>query len=144
MYVMIIGVLWLAFRNWRHWRDMAVVSIGSALVARFGVAEIIRHFYYHPRPYWVLGNVHLLLSKELESSFPSGHTIFVFALATCVYLYNKKLGKWYLWAAALVGFARVFAGVHWPYDIVGGVVLGILTALVCDWIFRKYKHKFGL
>jgi len=144
MYVMVLVVLYFVFKNYRRWRDMAIVSLGSAVVARFVVAEIIKRLYNHPRPYWILTNVHLLLAKETESSFPSGHTIFVFALATGVYLYHKTLGKWLLAAAALVGIARVYAGVHWPYDIIFGAILGILTALVCDKFFKKYKHKFGL
>lgn len=143
-YLMTFGVLVMAAHRYPKWRDMAIVSIGSAAVARLVVGEIIKRLYYHPRPYWVLDNVRLLLAKELESSFPSGHTIFVFALATGVYLYNKKIGKWYFALAGLVGFARVFVGVHWPYDIIGGIVLGIPTALACDWAYRKYKHRLGL
>ena len=144
MYAMILVVLVYAIWNYRCWRDMVLVAIGSALVARFVVASGIRYFYYHARPYWILADSHLLLARETESSFPSGHTIFVFALATGVYLYNKKAGRWFYIFACLVGFARVFAGVHWPYDIVAGAILGILVALVCDWVFRKYKHVVGL
>lgn len=144
MYVMIFVVLVYAIWNYKKYRDMALIAIGSAIVARFGVAEFIRHFYLHARPYWVLTNVHLLLARETESSFPSGHTIFMFALATGVYQYNKKAGWWFYASALLIGFARVFAGVHWPYDIVAGAVLGVLTAFVCGWIFRKFKHVVGL
>jgi len=144
LYVMILAILVYVIWNYRAWRDMALVAIGSAIIARFGVATLIRHFYYHARPYWVLTNTHLLLARETESSFPSGHTIFIFALATGVYQYNKKAGKWFFALACLVGFSRIFAGVHWSYDVVVGAILGILTALVCDWIFSKYKHIFGL
>jgi len=143
-YVMILVVLVYAIWNYRRWLDMALVAIGSAIVARFGVAELIRHFYYHARPYWVLTDMRLLLPRETVSSFPSGHTIFMFALATGVYKYNKKVGWWFYASAILVGFARVFAGVHWPYDIVAGAILGVLVALICDWVFRKYKHIVGL
>ncbi len=144
MYVMILVVLVYAIWGYRRWRDMALVAIGSAIVARFGLTTLIRYFYYHPRPYLVITQTHLLLARETESSFPSGHTIFTFALATGVYRYNKKAGLWFYVSACLVGFARVYAGVHWPYDIVAGAVLGIFTAMICDWIFRKYKHVIGL
>ncbi len=143
LYVMILVVLIYVIWNYRRYRDMAIVAIGSAIVARFGVATLIRHFYYHLRPYWVIAQTHLLLARETESSFPSGHTIFVFALATGVYQYNKKAGLWFYVLASLVGFSRIFAGVHWPYDVVAGAVLGILTAFACGWLFKKYKHKFG-
>lgn len=142
MYVMIAIVLVYAIWGYRKWRDMALVAIGSALVARFGVATLIRHFYYHARPYWILTQTHLLLAREIQSSFPSGHTIFMFALATGVYLYNKKAGWWFYASACLIGFARVFAGVHWPYDILAGAVLGVLTALACSWIYKSYIKKY--
>ena len=144
MYVMILVVLVYVIWNYKLWRDMALVAIGSALVARFGVTELIRFFYYHARPYWVLTQTNLLSARETVSSFPSGHTIFMFALATGVYQYNKKAGWWFYASACLVGFARIFVGVHWPYDIVAGAVFGILTALVCGWVFKKYKHVAGL
>ncbi len=84
------------------------------------------------------------MGREADSSFPSGHAIFVFALATGVYYYNKTLGRWLFAASVLVGVSRIFVGVHWPYDIVAGAVLGIATAWACNEIFKKYKHRFGL
>jgi len=144
MYVIVLAVLIYAIWDYKKWRDLAIVAIGSALVARFGVATLIRHFYYHLRPYWLLPQTHLLLARETESSFPSGHTIFVFALATGVYRYNKKAGICFYILAGLVGLSRIFAGVHWPYDVVAGAVLGILTAFICDRMFRRYKHVIGL
>jgi len=143
-YVLILGVVIYFVADRRRWQDMAIISIGSAIIARFGLTTIIRWSYYHPRPYWVLQNVHLLLAKETEASFPSGHTIFAFALAMGVYLYNKKLGRWYFIAAGLIGVARVFVGAHWPFDIVAGAALGILVTYVCNWVYQKYKHNFGL
>ncbi len=144
MYALILGVAFELLRNYKRWRNMAVVSISSALIARFGVIPVIRWFYSELRPYQVLSQVNLLVAKEVEASFPSGHTVFSFALATGVYLYNKKAGWYYLFLAALIGFARVFTGVHWPYDIIGGMVIGVGTALVCDRLYRKYKNRRGL
>ncbi|HZZ99366.1 MAG TPA: phosphatase PAP2 family protein [Candidatus Paceibacterota bacterium] len=138
--VVVVLLIWLRrhYLKTNRWRDLALVSIASAVIGRLIVAEPFKLLYYHPRPYWVLSNVHLLLARETESSFPSGHTIFMFALAAGVYLYNKKAGWWFFGAAVLVGFARVFVGVHWPYDIIGGAVLGIPTALACNWLYKKY------
>ncbi|MBP9822458.1 MAG: phosphatase PAP2 family protein [Candidatus Pacebacteria bacterium] len=141
MYVMILAVVVYVIIDYKRWRDMAIVSVGSALVARFVVASGIRMFYYHARPYWVLAQTHMLITPEKTSSFPSGHTIFVFSLAMAVYQYNKKVGNWFFLAAILVGFSRIFAGAHWPYDIVAGAVLGVLTAIVCVWGFKKYVIK---
>lgn len=140
MWLMVVVLLIMLARNYNRWRNLVLVSFVSAIVARGLIASIIKYFYSHPRPYWVLTETHLLLSREVQSSFPSGHAIFVFALATGVYLYNKKWGSWYILLSCLVGFSRIFVGVHWPYDIVAGAILGILIALVCNWVLRKYKY----
>src|SRR3990167_8760064 len=66
----------------------------------------------------VLENVNQLINHETTGSMPSGHASFYFALATGVCLYNKKAGYIYLILAGLMGFARIFSGVHWPLDII--------------------------
>jgi undecaprenyl-diphosphatase len=114
------------------------VALAGAGIARIFVAESIRLFYHHPRPFIALGVPHLL--TETSYSFPSGHTIFLFALATGVYFVNRRFG-YFLYAAGLVvGLARVAAGVHYPSDIIGGIILGIATGYVVATIWRAiYK-----
>lgn len=109
--------------------QMGVVGFVGALVARFGVAEIIRFFYHRPRPFVYHSVDRLLL--ESSYSFPSGHTIFFFALAAAVYHYNRKTGNWFFVGAVLIGVSRIIAGVHYPSDILAGAVLGVLTSYIC-------------
>ncbi len=139
-YLLIAFVVGVFLINKTKYQNMVVVALGSAIVARFGLVALIRFFYYHPRPFLVLQNIHQLMNHEMESSFPSGHAAFYFALANGVYLYNKKAGLAYLALAGLMGFARVFVGVHWPFDILAGAVLGIVTAVLCNELWRKYKN----
>ena len=122
---------WLrrALLEFSYYKKMIFLAFGSAIVSRFVFVELIRFFYYHPRPFAVINNVNQLINHETTSSFPSGHATFYFALATGVYLYNKKAGWLYLALAGLVSFARVFSGVHWPLDILAGALLGVFTAV---------------
>ncbi len=142
-YVLIVLILGAFLIDRNKYRDMAVVSLGSGLVARFGFVALIRYFYYHPRPFLILQEVHLLIAKDMESSFPSGHASFFFALAMGVYLYNKKSGLIFLATAGLIGFARIFVGIHWPLDILTGAVLGIITAIICNELWRRYKDRLS-
>ena len=132
-------------KNWRtrltdggkkEMRRMVWVSAISAIVARGVVVELIRFFYHRPRPISVDAVHHLVMNTEW--SFPSGHASFFFALSTGVYLYNKKLGIIFYLVSLLMGIARIFIGVHWPSDILGGILLGIVTALIVQKISERY------
>ena len=130
IYALLLWFVYLVARAaWREeWRSVQTYcrAVISALVARFVVAEAIRFFYHHPRPFVALG-LHSLFN-ETSYSFPSGHAIFLFALSTGVYMANKRQGRIFYFASFIICLARIAAGVHYPSDILGGMILGILTA----------------
>lgn len=108
----------------------------STLVARFGITELIRFFYHRPRPFTALSDVHQLLTNGAWS-FPSGHAAFFFAMATAIYFYNKKWGIGFFIATILITVSRVIAGIHYPSDIIGGALIGIIIAYLTFSITRK-------
>lgn len=131
-YIIILGVLFLAWRRPNKFKTL-LLTIGSAILARVVFVELIRYFFYNPRPYLVLEKVNILMNHETSSSFPSGHATFYFAMAMGVYFFNKKSGWIYFALAGLLGFARIFVSIHWPLDILAGVALGIFTAYIMRW-----------
>lgn len=134
-YLVIVALVALVFFSIYSWREI-VVAGAAGLIARFGVTELIRSFYHHPRPFVVLPNVHQLFA-ESSWSFPSGHATFFFALATVLYCYNKRWGSGFFIAAMLIALARVVAGVHYPADIVGGAFIGTIVGYGTVWVARK-------
>ena len=121
------------------------VTIIAITVARFGVAEFIRFLYHRPRPFLTL-QVHKLLSSgwfysDTEWSFPSGHSAFFFAMATAIYLYNKKWGSVFFTAAILMNISRIIAGVHYPSDILGGAIIGVVIGYIIFYFAEKIKPK---
>lgn len=130
-YVLILLVFVLFWKK-SYFKKVVFTSLGSALAARFVFVSLIRYFFYSPRPFLVLENVHQLMNHELESSFPSGHASFYFALAMGVYLYNKKAGRVYFVLVGLLSFARIFVSIHWPLDILTGAILGIAAAVLVN------------
>jgi undecaprenyl-diphosphatase len=101
-----------------------ILTIGGSYV----VAQVIHYFYHHLRPLFALPIQHLL--TESSYSFPSGHTIIIFGMATAAWVYAKPLAYFLYISGLIVGVARIMAGVHYPLDILGGIILGIATGLV--------------
>lgn len=116
------------------WELLSVAAI-SSIIARVGVTELIRYFYHRPRPFTALDTPSLF--TDTAWSFPSGHATFFFAIATAVYLYNKKWGIAFFTATILLTVSRVIAGVHYPSDILGGAVIGIAVAYVTFYLVRR-------
>jgi undecaprenyl-diphosphatase len=130
-------------------RLMVLAALVAALVARFGVATSFYHFFIRLRPF-ASGVVNQLVSYNgARSSFPSGHASFFFALATAVYLYNKKFylernqwaGACFLIMATLISLARVYVGVHYPSDILAGAIIGILVGWLACYLLNLYQNK---
>ena len=71
-----------------------------------------------------------LIARDMVGSFPSGHSAFYFALAFSLFYFNKKWGWWFTVLAFFMGLARIFTGVHYPSDILGGALLGLVSVLV--------------
>jgi len=123
-------------------RLIIISAFISAIISRFFITEIIRFFYHRPRPYIVLESAQKIISENKDfSSFPSGHAAFFFALAMGIYFYNKKLGILFFIATILMGIARIFVGVHWPTDILGGAIIGIIFSVIINKIMKIARTK---
>ena len=140
LYFLIVGFLLLVIfqkgtrRKWYLFCEGALAT----LLARGIVTETIRYFYHHPRPFDFYGFAPLI--PESGWSFPSGHMTFLFALATVVWFANKKWGIAYFLLALMSGIARIYVGVHWPLDVLGGMVIGIVCALFIHGILTPSRR----
>lgn len=135
-YVLLFSLLLFLAIRFRKYFKMIIEVIISAILARFVIVELIRWIWQRPRPF-VENNVNLLLTHN-ASAFPSGHAAFFFAISTIIYLYNKKAGILFFIASFLICLARVFAGIHWPLDILAGAVVGILSGYLVHRVSKKF------
>jgi len=123
-------IIYWVVRN-KNWKVLWQ-AISAPILSRGIITEGIRFFWHRPRPF-ISHSTNLLLNHDNSGSFPSGHMTFIFALAAVVYFYNKKIG-WLLFVLSfLAGLARVFVGVHYPLDILGGIIIGVFSA----WLIKK-------
>lgn len=124
-------VFYLVLRFRKGDRAFFMTATHMVAVAAGGwiVSQIIKRLVASPRPFLALSDVNQLLIHGNHDSFPSGHATFFFALGFALSFHSKKLGAPFLIGALFIGIARVIAGVHWPGDIVGGYVLGLVIVL---------------
>jgi undecaprenyl-diphosphatase len=143
-YLLVLGFLILAFQQSGARRKFYLFAEGllAVILARGIITEVIRFFYPVTRPFALLGFSPLI--PESGSSFPSGHMAWFFALALAIWFVNRKWGAWYFVLSAVMGVARIYAGVHWPFDILAGAVLGILCAWFIHWLLRDSRAALWL
>lgn len=117
-----------------------VTTFAGALSVGLANAQIaiINAFYFRPRPFIDLDlDVHFY--KPTDSSFPANSAGVAFALATVVYNRNRRLGIALYVVAVLWGIARVYAGVHYPTDILAGAGIGVVAAIASLVIIRAFE-----
>ena len=119
-------------REIRVQRQLGVFVALTSLALSNSVVFILNFFYFRPRPFVNL-DVALLFYKPTDSSFPSNAVAAVFGLAFGIWGVNRKLGWIAIGAASMYGLARVYAGVHYPLDIVAGAAI---AAVVTYLVFR--------
>ncbi|TSC59503.1 MAG: hypothetical protein LiPW15_808 [Parcubacteria group bacterium LiPW_15] len=138
-FLVIALIIWLFSKDSRKRLFIFAELSIAAIVARGLITEWIRFAYYHARPFEALGFQSLI--PESGASFPSGHMTFLFALGLIVWLYNRKFGYWFLSLSFVVGIARIAAGVHWPMDILGGLLVGALSAIFIHKLLKPYWER---
>jgi membrane-associated phospholipid phosphatase len=132
--VLMVAVALLFLVPWRgqrhERRSGAVVGTAGAAIGLL-INQPIAHAVERLRPYMAHpGHAHLLIARSPDPSFPSDHATGAFALAFGVWLYDRTLGTVLLVLSAILAFSRVYAGTHYPGDVVAGALIGVALAAV--------------
>jgi membrane-associated phospholipid phosphatase len=105
-----------------------IVSLGDGLICRTMKEAVGRE-----RPFWVLHDAHCLLGKTRSGSMPSSHAANWFAATMVALIYYRRSAPYILALACLVGFSRIYNGVHYPSDVLAGGILGAGYAAAAIW-----------
>ena len=124
--IALVALAWLADSGRRlFWRHLLALALALALIGTVG--QFVKVAVGRPRPVKTLTNVRIVDQVIPESrSFPSGHSMTAFFFMTYVALARRRARYWALLLAAAVAFSRVYVGMHFPSDILGGAALGAL------------------
>jgi len=121
-------LLWMLIRGRLHVRIAAILLIITIVISDQLNSSVIKYWLVRPRPCHALQNVHLLVSCGSGFSFPSSHAVNNFAGALILAFFFPHAKWWFFGFAAIVAFSRVYVGVHYPFDVIGGAVIGLFCA----------------
>lgn len=124
--------------NNRHALVMAGLSGAFALV----INVVISHVWFRPRPFTIFhkGTFTQLIPHSPDASFPSDHASGSFGFAAGSWGRQKKWISWlFTIIAVVVMFARVYVGVHYPTDVIGGMIVGMIASQII-WRFSKFIY----
>ena len=125
------------------------LGMGFALILGLLVCNVtLKPLVARPRPYDFqeaeLGVIiNLLIEKQHDFSFPSGHTIASFEAATVLLKNSKKMGIPAMILAVIIAFSRLYLYVHYPTDVIFSVFAGILFAFIGDALAAKVAPKLA-
>lgn len=118
---------------------MAIAMILVLLICNLTLKPIIAR----PRPFSLKEGIELIIAAPKDFSFPSGHTASSFAAAIGLFIYHKKLGIAALIWATLVAFSRLYMYVHYPTDVMAGMLVGILCAVIGMLLVNKFYQPIS-
>lgn len=132
----VIGVVLLFQKKYRR---VGFVLLMALLVTSIMGERIIKNIAQRPRPFTTYPYISIIINPPTSFSFPSGHTASSFAAAFVLGYYLKEWRYIAYIFASLIAFSRLYLFVHNPSDIVAGILLGTLCALLTIKVIDKNK-----
>lgn len=129
-----VAVAMLLIRRWRR----TGIEVVLAMAIGFLVGNLLlKNLVGRARPFEAYESLVPLGTPPTDRSFPSGHTLNGFAAAVTIFLANRRWGVPALTLASLIAFSRMYNLVHYPTDIMGGLVVGVAAALAGRWVLAR-------
>lgn len=126
-------------------RLIGFVVIFTLIISTILGEGIIKNIVRRVRPCNVYNNGSLLISKPLSYSFPSGHTLSSFAVSEMLFIYYPEYRFIFMTIAVLIALSRIYLYVHYPTDIIAGIILGTLCSkFILIVLEAGYIQKFML
>lgn len=124
----VLSILLLIPKKTRKAGVTALLALGiGALITNVALKNLVAR----TRPYEVIDGLALLVGKQSDFSFPSGHSCASFAAAMAYYKMSSQQSKKYgvaaLVLAGFIAFSRLYVGVHYPTDVIAGIVIGLFS-----------------
>ncbi|GBC97215.1 Putative undecaprenyl-diphosphatase YbjG [bacterium HR16] len=129
-----IGLMW---KGGARGRTVALLLIPLILLTDQLSSHVLKELFGRARPCEMLQGVRAIDGCRHSASFPSSHAVNTFAAATLFAFFYRRWVPWVAFGlAAVVSYSRVYLGLHYPSDVLGGAVIGAFCALAMVWGYR--------
>ena len=119
-----------------------IILLATVIIFSDLLKDVIKELIGRLRPQDALEEVRLVIGSEDGRSFPSGHTTVATVITTFVIYFSEKRAKLLMILYLLtVGYSRIYVGVHYPLDVVGGMLLGVSTSLGLVALYETVSSK---
>ena len=139
------GIIWILFSlllmAGKRTRETGFMSFAALLFSLLINNLLLKNLVGRIRPYETVQGLILLVSKPADFSFPSGHTGSSFASAVVLYRQlPRRAGVPALLLALLIGLSRLYVGVHYPTDVLVGMITGVICGFLGEWLVKKIRR----
>ena len=138
--ILIASIGWVVGHHMGRIRLMAldfIYTLAAPIGAAVVISEVLSKFFDRSRPFVASREITLLIPHDADGGFPSHHTTVMVAIAVALWFRNHNFGRLLFILAMLSGIARVGAGIHYPTDILAGIVIGAMTS----WAIHKLTKE---
>lgn len=133
-----VGLLLLITKRYRRGGAQMLV----AMAVTFVIGNLIlKNLVARERPCWIDREVQLLMASPSDYSFPSGHSMNGFAGSVSLLCIDRRIGIPAVILAAVIAFSRLYLFMHFPTDVFAGIVIGLVIALITNYVFWKKGWK---
>lgn len=133
-----LGMLLIVRKKTRVYGMILLISLAITAILGEG---ILKHLIRRERPFEIISGIKTLIKLPSSYSFPSGHTSSSFTAFGVFYFLNLKYKWWVFITAFLIAFSRMYLGVHYFTDILGGIILGTAVAYIVCLVYKK-REKY--
>ncbi|MDD4996160.1 MAG: phosphatase PAP2 family protein [Patescibacteria group bacterium] len=140
----LIIILFYFFSDRKKGLFFLILKIIFSLIFAYSLNYLIGLIFLRPRPFVNHQEIYQLakfFAKTTDYSFPSYHTTTAFVMSFMVLFDWRKFGTILLILSLLVGLGRIFVGVHYPMDILGGIVTSLLAVISINFIFKYFNIR---